>query len=56
MKKYRKQEKQIYKSLNGNIIVSCNGSNTSVSCSNNNTILKDSEWFTENRVMPEAWK
>ena len=42
-----KQEKQIYKSLNGNIIVSCNGSNTSVSCSNNNTILKDSEWFNE---------
>ena len=46
-KESRKQEKQIYKSLNGNIIVSCNGANTSVSCSNNNTILKDSEWFNE---------
>lgn len=46
-KESRKQEKQIYKSLNGNIVVSCNGANTSVSCSNNNTILKDSEWFNE---------
>ena len=43
----RKQGEQIFKSLNGNIIVSCNGKNTSVKCSNNDTILKDSEWFNE---------
>ena len=33
------------KPLNGNIIVSSNGSDVSVSCSNNNTKIKDSEWF-----------
>ena len=45
--KSRELDKQVFKSLNGNIIVSCNGENTSVKCSNNDTILKDSEWFNE---------
>ena len=43
----RKKNEQVFKSLNGNIIVSCNGLNTSVSCSNDNTILKDTTWFNE---------
>ena len=41
----RKKNEQVFKSLNGNIIVSCNGLNTSVSCSNDNTILKDTTFL-----------
>ena len=36
-----------FESLNGNIIVSCNGSEVAVSASNNTTKLKDSTWFNE---------
>ena len=36
-----------FTSMNGNIIVSCNGSNTGISASNNLIRLKDSEWFNE---------
>lgn len=36
-----------FESLNGNIIVSCNGENVAVSATNNNTKLKDSAWFNE---------
>ena len=46
-KKSREQNEQIFKSLNGNIIVSCNGNAVAVNCSNNNTMLKDSDWFNE---------
>lgn len=45
-----------YQSMNGNIVVSSNGGEVSVNCSNNNTLLKDTEWFIKNRVMPDAWK
>jgi hypothetical protein len=34
-----------FKELNGNIIVSCNGSNVGLWASNNLTKLKDTEWF-----------
>ena len=37
----------INKSLNGNIIVSCNGTNVAIKCSNNLIKLKDSNWFNE---------
>ena len=43
----RKQNEQVFKSLNGNIIVSCNGNTVSINCSNDNTILKDTSWFNE---------
>ena len=45
-----------YQSMNGNIVVSSSGGEVSVNCSNNNTFLKDTEWFIKNRVMPDAWK
>ena len=45
-----------YTSMNGNIIFSSNGRETAVACSNNNTLLKDTEWFKNNRECPENWK
>lgn len=45
-----------YQSMNGNIVVTSDGETVSVNCSNNNTLFKDTEWFANNRVMPEAWK
>lgn len=43
-------EKKTYKSMNGNIVVKADGKNIEVTASNNTTILKDTEWFKENRV------
>ena len=34
-----------FKSMNGDIVVTSNSDGVTVNCSNNNTILKDSEWF-----------
>ena len=45
-----------YTSMNGNVIISSNGNETAVACSNNNTLLKDTEWFKANRTCPENWK
>ncbi len=42
-------------SMNGNIVVSSDKKGVTVECSNNNTLLKDTEWFIENRKMPAAW-
>lgn len=36
-----------FESLNGNIIVSCNGNQVAVAASNNTTKLKDTEWFNQ---------
>ena len=52
-------EKEEYKdkdfsSLNGTIIISTLNMEVQVNCSNTNTILKDTEWFKENRVWPEG--
>ena len=41
--------------LNGNIVVKSNGVDFSVQCSNNNTLLKDTQWFKEHRTCPAAW-
>lgn len=49
-------EKGEYTSMNGNVIVSSNKIDVAVSCTNNTTLLKDTEWFKENRTCPEAWK
>lgn len=43
------------KSMNGNIVVTANKSGIKINCSNNNTILKDTDWFRANRECPEAW-
>ncbi len=45
-----------YALLNGDITVSCNGKELTVSCSNNNTLFKDTDWFKNNRTTPESWK
>lgn len=44
-----------YESMNGNITVSSDGGKVYVNCSNNNTILKETAWFKENRTTPSAW-
>ena len=49
-------EKGEYTSMNGNVIVSSNKIECAVNCSSNNTILKDTTWFKENRNCPEGWK
>ena len=44
-------------SMNGNIVVSCpDGKNVMVTGTNNSLILKDTEWFINNRTFPEQWK
>ena len=43
------------KSLNGNIVVTSSKREVTVECSNNNTYLKDTDWFRNNRTMPAAW-
>ena len=45
-----------YNLLNGHIVITSNTSGVSVDCSNNNTLLKDTEWFRENRTLPSSWK
>ena len=46
-----------YTSLNGNIVVYANTQKqVFVACANNNTILKDTEWFKTNRICPNNWK
>ena len=44
-----------YVSMNGNIVVSSGRKGVTVECSNNNTLLKDTEWFIKNRTMPADW-
>lgn len=44
-----------YTSLNGDIIVSSNKSGVNVTGSNNNTILKDSDWYKINRNNITNW-
>ena len=46
-----------FTSMNGNIAVCANASDAraTVYCSNNTTALKDTEWFKNNRTMPEDW-
>ena len=44
-----------YQSMNGNILFYCeSGSGYTVTGSNNNTILKETEWFRKNRTWPSA--
>lgn len=43
-------------SMNGNITVIGDATGVTVHCSNNDTVLKDTEWFKSRRVCPAAWK
>ena len=44
-----------YSSFNGNVVVKSSRGEITVECSNNNTLLKDTDWFKENRTTPSAW-
>lgn len=44
-----------YVDMNGNIVVISDEEAVSVQCSNNQILLKDTEWFKENRLTPPAW-
>ncbi len=44
-----------FTSMNGNIVVKSSRGEITVECSNNNTLLKDTDWFKENRTTPTAW-
>ena len=48
-------DKNEYKSFNGNIIITVKGADIGLKCSDNDTPLKDSEWFKANRTTPAAW-
>lgn len=59
----RNKQDLVHKSLNGNIIISSNGTNIAVNATNNTTKLKDSEWFNGycyvdnlNRLYPKGDK
>ena len=46
-----------YQILNGNVVVISDAENgVYAECSENNTLLKDTEWFKENRQCPLAWQ
>ena len=42
--------------MNGNIVFSCIDGVITLQCSNNDTKLKDTQWFKENRTCPDAWR
>ncbi|MBQ0099286.1 MAG: MBL fold metallo-hydrolase [Firmicutes bacterium] len=44
-----------YAMLNGNIVVISDKDSVRVECSNNDTLLKDTVWFKNERKMPSAW-
>ena len=46
----------LFESMNGNIIVSSSPTSIKVKGSASNKVLKDTEWFKENRECPDAWK
>lgn len=52
--KYENAEQ--YNELNGNISVVSSSDGVIVKGSNNDTKLKDTDWFKNNRTMPTAWK
>jgi competence protein ComEC len=45
-----------FKSMNGNITVSCSLNGIQISCSANDKKLKETDWFKNNRVMPTYWQ
>ncbi len=45
-----------YVGLNGNIIVVSAETDITVNCSVTNALLKDTDWFKNNRTMPTAWQ
>jgi len=48
-------DNNVFMSLNGNVIFLVSQGDISILCSNNDTILKDTRWFRDNRRMPPEW-
>ncbi len=48
-------EKGLFESMNGNITVVTDKNGLQIVCSNNDRILKEWEWFVQNRTCPDAW-
>ena len=46
--------KNLFTSMNGNIVCLSTQTNFEVKCSNNNIILKETEWFKQNRTWPQS--
>lgn len=44
-----------FTSMNGNIVIKCKRQGLEVVCSHSQLILKDTDWFRDNRDTPEAW-
>jgi len=44
-----------YGSLNGNVVFMVKDGEVTITCSGNDKILKDTDWFKENRKLPPAW-
>lgn len=44
-----------FSSMNGDIVVKSTKGVVTVECSNNNTLLKDTVWFSEYRTRPTGW-
>ena len=49
-------ENDAYTSMNGNIKITSNTTGVYVDCSNSNQILKEWDWFKQNRTCPVTWK
>ena len=45
-----------FESMNGDIRVISGAAGVTVSCSNNNTVLRETAWFKQERTCPAAWK
>ena len=45
-----------FESMNGNIVVKATKGEITVKCSNNDTLLKDTDWFKANRITPPNWR
>ena len=45
-----------FESMNGNIRIVSSLAGVSVSCSNNNTILRETAWFKQERTCPDEWE
>jgi len=46
----------VYESFNGDVIFSIKDGEVVIICSADDRILKDTEWFRDNRETPDAWK
>ena len=44
-----------FESMNGDIMFVFNKEGSKVVCNNNYTLLKDTEWFKQNRTVPQSW-